>query len=251
MFGLFKKKAQATVPPVGGDWSFLGTDMHSHFIPGIDDGAQTMEDSLELLRQMSAGGFSKVVTTPHISADYFPRNTRDNILEGLEKLDAAARQEHIPLVIEAAAEYMIDERFLAQLRRREPLLYFGDRYVLVEMGFVQASPLLQPALFELQAMGYRPVLAHPERYNYYHAQPLEPLIQLKESGCYLQLNTIALSGYYGENVNIIANKLLNEGLYSFLGSDIHHRRHQKALNTILRSEYLPRLMQAPLLNNTI
>lgn len=250
MFGLFKKKPR-TVVPVKGDWSFLGADIHSHFIPGIDDGAETMEDSLELLRHMSANGFSKVVTTPHISADYFPANTRDSILKGLETLDAAARKESIPLVIEAAAEYMIDERFLAQLRNREPLLYFGDHYVLVEMGFVQASPLLQPVLFELQAMGYRPVLAHPERYNYYHMQSLEVLQQLKESGCLLQLNTIALTGYYGQNVNNFANKLLNEGLFSFLGSDIHHRRHQKVFNTVLRTEYFPKLMQLSLLNNTI
>ncbi|WP_118976651.1 tyrosine-protein phosphatase [Taibaiella koreensis] len=250
MFGIFRKRSKAEASATVQDWSFIGTDVHSHLIPGIDDGPEAVEDSLELLRSMYEHGFSKVVTTPHISADYYP-NTRDTILNGLEKLVAATTQAGIPIAIEAAAEYMIDERFLQQLKQRAPVLYFGDRYVLVEMGFIQASPLLHEVLFELQAMDYKPVLAHPERYNYYHAQPLEPLMQLKESGCLFQLNTIALSGYYGQSVNICANKMLTNGLYSFLGSDIHHRRHLKALNTILRTEDSARLMRVSVLNNTL
>lgn len=250
MFGLFKKKSAPQSLPLPGDWSFIGTDIHSHFIPGIDDGPAVLEDSLALLTQMAAGGFTRVVTTPHVSADYFP-NTRDTILAGCDRLKTAMQQADIALQLDVAAEYMIDEQFLELLKKKEPLLSFGDRYVLVEMGFVQSSPMLQEALFELQARDYRPVLAHPERYNYYHHAPVEAAEKLKEQGCLLQLNTIALSGYYGQNVNKIANKMLNGGFYSFVGSDIHHAKHLRAFNTILKNDLLIKLMQAPLLNNTI
>lgn len=251
MFGFFKKKRPRHTEETPVNWSFLGTDIHSHFIPGIDDGPREPEESLSLLEEMQRNGFSRIVTTPHISADYYP-NTRDRILKGLEQLQEAALKRSITLNIEAAAEYMIDEKFMAMLAAREPLLSFGNsRYVLVEMGFVQAAPMLQQAIFELQALGYHPVLAHPERYRYYHATAADELAVLKHNGCLLQLNTIALTGYYGKDVNICANKLLKEGLYDFSGSDIHHKRHLHAFNAALRNDIQGLLKTASFLNNSL
>lgn len=250
MFGFFRKRRSGEASKEQLDWSFLHTDIHSHFIPGIDDGPSAMADSLELLQQMSNNGFSKLITTPHISADYFP-NTREKILTGLELLKTAALSRNIPLDIEAAAEYMIDEQFMQLLQRREPLLYFGDHYILIEMGFVQPAPMLQQVIFELQALGYKPVLAHPERYHYYHRMPVEELGLLKESGCLFQLNTIALSGYYGKDVNIYASKMLKHGLYDLAGSDIHHERHWRAFNSILRLEIIQILKKYPFLNSSL
>lgn len=250
MFGFFKKKKQQEIEEAQPDWSFLSTDIHSHFIPGIDDGPPAMADSLKLLRQMSDSGFSRIITTPHISADYFP-NTRDKILLGLEQLKEAATRSQITLQLEAAAEYMIDEKFMMLLRQKEPLLYFGDRYVLVEMGFIQPSPMLQQAIFELQALDYKPVLAHPERYAYYHRISLETLAALKDSGCLFQLNTIAFSGYYGKDPRLFANKMLQNGLYDFAGSDIHHERHMKAFNSVLRTEQEMVLKNYSFLNNKL
>ncbi len=252
MFGFFKKKKQQGIDEaqLQTDWSFLGTDIHSHFIPGIDDGPAAMADSLLLLREMSDNGFSKLITTPHISADYFP-NTRDKILQGLDQLREAATRSQITLPLEAAAEYMIDEKFMAMLRSKEPLLYFGDRYVLIEMGFIQPSPMLQQAIFELQALDYKPVLAHPERYAYYHRMSLEILTALKDSGCLFQLNTIAFSGYYGKDTRLFAGKMLQSKLYDFAGSDIHHERHIKAFNSVLRTEQGIALKNYSFLNNKL
>ncbi len=249
MFGLFKKKQKETKEEIL-NWSFLGTDIHSHFIPGIDDGPAAMTESLELLQHMSSKGFSRLITTPHISADYYP-NTPDKIRKGLEQLRTAAAVENIPLQLEAAAEYMIDEMFVEMIHRREPLLFFGDRYVLVEMSFVQPSPMLQQVIFELQALGYKPVLAHPERYAYYHRMTAEEFALLKESGCLFQLNAIALSGYYGKDVNICASKMLKAGLYDLVGSDIHHERHLRAFNSILRQEAGTQLKNYPFLNSKL
>jgi protein-tyrosine phosphatase len=249
MFGFFKKKNE-TIQHDSRDWSFLTTDMHSHFIPGIDDGPATMPESIALLKFMEQEGYSKVVTTPHISLDYFP-DTESKIAQGLSLLKKTAAEHNIQLEIEAAAEYMIDEGLLNKLHKKENLWSVGGKYLLIEMGFVQASPLLQQAIFEIQAAGYLPVLAHPERYNYYQETSMADLHKLKNSGCLFQLNTIALSGYYGKHVKIFAEKLLKEGLYDFAGSDIHHERHLKALNIVKISSAYSLLVKYPFLNNNI
>ncbi|RYY11077.1 MAG: capsular biosynthesis protein, partial [Chitinophagaceae bacterium] len=189
MFGFFKKK-HTVITANATDWSFLSADMHSHFIPGIDDGPQTMEESISLLKDMQDAGFRKVITTPHISMDYFPE-TEALIASGLEALRQEARLQGLSIELEAAAEYMIDENLLDKLHKNKPLFTINDQYLLVEMGFVQESPLLHQAIFEIQAAGYTPILAHPERYNFYHDRPLTTITQLKNAGCLLQLNTIA------------------------------------------------------------
>jgi tyrosine-protein phosphatase YwqE len=251
MFGLFKRKNETTIQHDSRNWSFLATDMHSHFIPGIDDGPATMPESIALLKLIEQAGYSRIVTTPHISLDYFP-DTEPQIAGGLTLLRKAAAEHNIRLSIEAAAEYMIDEGFLSKLRKKENLLSIGNKYILVEMGFVQPSPLLHQAIFEIQAAGFQPVLAHPERYNYYQeSSSIAELHKLKKSGCLFQLNTIALSGYYGKRVKIFAEKLLKEELYEFAGSDIHHERHVKALNAVKNSSAFNLLIDYPFLNNLI
>lgn len=249
MLRFFRKKPAEASPGIQ-DWSFLHTDIHSHFIPGIDDGPQAMEDSLALLKSMEQAGFSRVITTPHISLDYFP-DTEAGIESGLLQLKTAAREAGIQLELEAAAEYMIDESLLEKLHTGRKLFAIGGKYILIEMGFVQVSPMLQQVIFEIQAAGYVPVLAHPERYNYYQDIPVAALKTLKQSGCLFQLNTISLSGYYGKHVKILAEKLLKECLYDFAGSDIHHQRHVKALNMVLQSEMIYSLLKYPFLNNKI
>lgn len=250
MFGFFKKKNETTIQQDSRNWSFLATDMHSHFIPGIDDGPATMPESIALLKLVEQAGYSRIVTTPHISLDYFP-DTESKIAGGLALLKKAAIEHNIQLQIEAAAEYMIDEGLLYKLQKKEHLLSIGGKYLLIEMGFIQPSPLLYQAIFEIQAAGYLPVLAHPERYNYYREASIADLQKLKNSGCLFQLNTIALSGYYGKHVKILAEKLLKEGLYDFAGSDIHHERHVKALNAVKNSSTFNSLIAYPFLNNII
>lgn len=241
MFGLFKRKNSADKNEALIDWSFLQTDMHSHLIPGIDDGAETMEESLKLLKDLERIGFSKIITTPHISFDYYP-NEESKILDGLEALKIAAAANNIHIKLHAAAEYMLDESFMQKLEENVPLLTLDGKHLLFEMGFVQEHPQLLEAIFQMQARGYIPVLAHPERYNYYIDQPLSRLQALKDVGCLLQLNVTALTGYYGKHIKMFAESILNAEMYDFAGSDLHHSRHFQALSYVLKSSNKDRVV---------
>ncbi|WP_190277218.1 tyrosine-protein phosphatase [Taibaiella lutea] len=224
--------------------------MHSHLIPGIDDGTADMEQSLSLLQKLQEAGFSKIVTTPHISLDYFP-NAESTILTGLENLKDAVRENSINLEVHAAAEYMIDESLMKKLASNEQLLTLDGEHVLFEMGFVQEDRNLMQVIFELQTRGYKPVLAHPERYNFYIDASIDTLQKLKDAGCLFQLNTIALSGYYGKHIKLFAEKILKEGLYEFAGTDIHHERHLGALLSIYQPSVIQTLKAYPFLNKNI
>jgi tyrosine-protein phosphatase YwqE len=249
IFSFFKKKEKSPIN-TSANWSFLKTDMHSHLIPGIDDGAAEMEQSLDLLQKLEAAGFSKVITTPHISLDYFP-NAESTILSGLDDLQKAASGHDINMEVHAAAEYMIDESLLEKLSSKKELLTLDGEHVLFEMGFVQEDRNLMQVIFEMQTRGYKPILAHPERYNFYVDAPIDILHKLKDAGCLFQLNTIALSGYYGKHIKAFAEKLLKEGLYEFAGTDIHHERHLNALQSIWQSSSMQVLQSYPFLNNKI
>jgi tyrosine-protein phosphatase YwqE len=252
MFSFFRKREKQPIENHAiFDWSFLKTDIHSHLIPGIDDGVEDLEQSMQLLRSLKAAGFSKVITTPHISQDYFP-NKESEILAGLEVVRAEMLKTGLDLELHAAAEYMIDETFLSKLANNVRLLTLDGKHVLFEMGFVQVSPLLMQVIFELQARGYIPVLAHPERYNFYiENNAIEELQKLKAAGCLLQMNTIALTGYYGKHIKKFAESIMNKGLYDFTGSDMHHERHLHALQSVLRNPISQNLYQYPFLNRTI
>jgi len=208
-------------------FSNLEVDLHSHLIPGIDDGAQDMEDSLELIQGLHDLGYRKLITTPHIMNDLYP-NSPEVIRGGLRNVREALREAGIDVEIEAAAEYLLDEGFTQKLQAGNLLTLPGKR-VLVEMSFISAPPTLNDMLFQLQTKGYRPVMAHPERYLYY-AQDFDHFRRLKELGCELQVNLLSLTGYYGKPEKKTAQRLLKEGLVDFLGTDLHHIRHLRFLS---------------------
>jgi tyrosine-protein phosphatase YwqE len=203
-------------------------DIHSHLLPGIDDGASTIEDTADLIEGLEEIGIKKFITTPHVMSDMW-KNTAKQIED---KKNNTLQSLNIPNIKErfkAAAEYMIDAEF-RELFKNEPLLTLKENYVLVEMSYLSPPIQLYDILFELQVAGYQPVLAHPERYNFYHHSNLQDYKKLKKAGCYFQLNMLSTTGYYGENVAKIANSLLKEGLIDFIGSDVHHLRHLEGLN---------------------
>ncbi len=220
--------------------------MHSHLIPGIDDGAQTLEDSIALVREFQALGYESIVTTPHIKSDYFP-NDPAIINNGLNELRQALQQQDINFPVKAAAEYYVDERFM-EMMASSPLLTINDNEVLIEFSFVFEPMRINEILFEMQTKGYKPVIAHPERYNYYHVKP-NAYRELKDRGCLLQLNAIALTGYYGRTVKEVAEKLLDEQLYDYCGSDIHHLRHTETMRKLMRSRRFAQLYHYPFLNS--
>ncbi|MBC7553816.1 MAG: hypothetical protein H7257_07535 [Taibaiella sp.] len=243
-----KGRNEEILIPEGVDYAFIGADIHSHFIPGIDDGAKTIEDSLTLLRNMRDMGFKKIVTTPHIMIDFYP-NTRHTILSGLDQVREAAVKNNIELDISAAAEYYIDESFI-ELVEREPLLPVHKNEVLVEFSMLYEPPMLNNALFRMQSSGYKPIIAHPERYVFFHNN-FDRFQEFRDRGCYLQLNLLSLSGYYGRNVMDAAHKLLAKGMYDYCGSDMHHEKHSAALKGMLRTNIYNALAQYPFLNSKL
>ncbi|MBK9538371.1 MAG: capsular biosynthesis protein [Flavobacteriales bacterium] len=243
---LFGKRA----PDLGeADLSVLRCDVHSHFIPGIDDGAPTLEASMELLRAMRELGFTKVVTTPHVMSDGY-KNSPEIILGGLEKVRAEIAAQGLDITIDAAAEYYLDHEFEQKIQHKE-VLTFGKDLLLFELPFISEPNILLQVIFAMQTQGYRPVLAHPERYGYW-ATDLSKLEQLKERGVLFQLNTIALCGAYGPSVKRSAEKLVDNGWYELIGSDCHRMDHVQAIKATLREPYLHKVIgSGKLLNATL
>ncbi|MCB0430141.1 MAG: capsular biosynthesis protein [Flavobacteriales bacterium] len=211
------------------DFGILGTDIHSHFIPGIDDGAATMEDSVNMIAALHELGYNAVVTTPHVMSDYY-RNTPEIIREGLAQVREELAQRNIPVHVDAAAEYYVDYEFDQSIGVHE-LLTFGDNYILIELPFTQVPENFHQTVFKLLGAGLRPILAHPERYAYYHT--VDAICELKEKGLLLQINTVALTGHYGPVAKKIAAGLLDSGCVDFLGSDCHRLNHVDLLKSAL------------------
>ena len=212
-------------------------DIHSHLLPGIDDGAKDQEDSLSLISKLREYGFAQFITTPHILTGVW-NNTR----EGIESVEASTtsflKGKGFEMPFKAAAEYLMDDTFL-KLLKSSPLLTLKDNYVLVEMSYLNPPMQLNEIIFELQIAGYKPILAHPERYLFYHMK-FDEYHRLKKAGCLFQINLLSVTGYYGEPVLKAAMKLLDNNLIDFAGSDVHHERHVESIkNNVLLKKHEP------------
>ena len=196
-------------------------DIHSHLLPGIDDGARIFDDTLGLVKSLQSIGVSQFITTPHIMSDVWD-NTRESILSLTNQTKLELQKNEIQSPFRAASEYMIDDQFVKLFQTGE-LLTLKDNYVLVEISYINAPIQLYNILFDLQVAGYVPVLAHPERYSFYHSNFRE-YEKLKNAGCFFQLNLLAVVGYYGESIAKVAEQLLQKGVYNFVGSDVHHSK---------------------------
>ena len=235
MFNLFKKA------PTLKDYSFLGVDLHSHLLPGIDDGAKNLDKSLELIRELQQLGFRKLITTPHVMNDLYT-NTPETILDSFDAVTNAIQENpDITVDFHTAAEYLLDDGFGDKLHNGE-LLALPGRRVLVEMSFLSAPPNLEQYIFRLQTKGYTPLLAHPERYLFLK-EDFKKYHELKERGCEFQLNILSLTGYYGQPVKENGFHLLKEGLIDFLGTDLHHQQHAKFLRAALEDTHIAKAVR--------
>ncbi len=236
MFSFFKKKADVKTEPTF-NYGSIVVDMHSHVLPGIDDGAQNSQESVQLIRRMMALGIKKVIATPHIMVDYY-RNTSETINAALAILKEELIKEQIDIVVEVAAEHYFDETFEI-LVDEDKLMVMGDNYVLFEFSFVSAPPNLTEVVQKLLSKKYKPILAHPERYSYLS---IEQLKKLRDWGVSLQINTISLTGYYGKDTKKVAETLIDLQMVDFIGSDMHHLRHADALKQALNTPYLEKIL---------
>jgi tyrosine-protein phosphatase YwqE len=219
MFSIFKRK----YPAKPADFSSLHTDMHSHLLPGIDDGAKDLQQSILLKKGLEDLGFQQFITTPHIYWDLY-KNTDNTIGQALNTLQEGNQHRNI----KAAAEYFMDDYFDELLDGGKPLRTLGGKRVLVEFSFVAPPMDLSDLIFKLQIKGYEPVLAHPERYNYYMANKIA-YEDFKSMGCLFQINLLSLTGYYGKTTQELGQHLISKNFIDFAGTDLHHLKHLEAL----------------------
>jgi len=241
---LFKSGSKNNVD----DFSLVVTDIHSHIIPGIDDGCRSMDESVSMMKWLEAAGFKKAVATPHVQGDFF-KNTPEIIFKGLEDIRQAAIDNNINLELQAAAEYLLCPEF-EDLMNNSQLMTFGDNYLLVEMSYFAPYSKMADVFFELQASGYRIILAHPERYTYFH-DDFSSYTKLKDREILFQMNTISLTGTYSPAVKRMAEKLIDNEMIDFLGTDLHNDSYVQQLRKSLKEKYLYKLVESGKLLNKL
>ena len=240
---LFKKKSLELF-----DLSKIGIDMHSHLIPGIDDGSRSMDETIAMLAKFESLGYKKIITTPHIMQEVYP-NTSEIINQGLKQVQETAKSLGLSIEIEAAAEYYFDDH-LIELIKHKDILSFGQNYVLVEFSF-HTPPIFEDQLFfEMQMAKYKPVLAHFERYPYFH-DSLDKAKEYREKGVNIQVNLNSFTGHYGPQVRKQAEKLIDANLVDFVGSDCHRMQHLMMLEEHLSNPYFHKLEKLNLKNGEL
>ena len=194
------------------------TDWHCHILPGVDDGIQSMEDSLEVLAYYDKIGIKEVWLTPHIMEDI--PNTTAELKARYEELKAAYKGN---VTLNLAAENMMDNLFNERLASGDilPIGHRGD-HLLVETSYFQPPIDLWKTLEKIKEAGYFPILAHPERYRYKDIAHYDKLKSMKVK---LQLNINSLTGGYGPTAMEKSRTLLSRGYYNFFGSDLHSLDH--------------------------
>ena len=244
MLSFFKKKKIEQTPT-----ATMQVDMHS--LPAIDDGSKSMEESIALVKSFVAMGYKKLITTPHIMSDFY-RNTPEIIYEKLDKLNDIVKNLKLDIEISAAAEYYLDEGFVDKMEKKETLLSLDQnkKYLLFETSYMNASPHFDYAVFLLQSQGYQPVLAHPERYVYLF-DGFEKLKKWYDKGILFQININSLAGYYSVTAKNMAEKLIDNKMVNFIGSDCHGEKHIKVMKDTTMMTYYKKALKLDLLNHTL
>lgn len=228
MFGLFKKKH-----PEVSCLSF-STDIHCHVIPGIDDGSPDVATSVELVERMQGWGIKRIIASPHVTQDSF-ENTPETVAPAFAALKKELEAKGCDVQLSHSAEYRMDEFFMAQLQENN-IVPMPNGYLLVENSFIQEPWNLDRLLFDLKVRGYKPVLAHPERYYYYYGNKRVRYDEIHATGTLFQINLLSLAGYYGKDEKTVAEHLIEKGYVDFIGTDLHHHRHADAIDTYLASK---------------
>lgn len=241
MFNWLKKSDQQNINPIL-------VDIHSHLIPLIDDGVKSFDESVDIIEKFQKLGYKKIITTPHIMSDAY-RNTPEIILPKLAELNSILQDKGIDVTVEAAAEYYLDEYFI-KLVEAKNILTVGKNYLLFETNFLTEPFNLKEFIFLATTKGYKPVLAHPERYLYLQNNK-EKLQDLLDRGVLFQINISSITGYYSKQVQQTAQKLIDWGWVHFLGSDCHHHQHIKLVEDAQQLRYFKKALSLPLLNNSL
>jgi protein-tyrosine phosphatase len=243
MFSFFKRKEKESI---GNLQLPITIDIHSHILPGIDDGSPDIATSIKLIQGICDLGIRKTIATPHIISDMY-RNTPQTISAALASLQPALKAAKIEIEISAAAEYMMDDYFVKILRSGTELLCLYNRVVLTEQSYATPTTNLNEISFELLMAGYLPIMAHPERYIYYH-NDFSQFQKLKDMGFLLQVNLLSLTGYYGKQVAKAAKFIVDNNLVDYVGTDLHHERHLSVLQSEKTLELFDKYLSGKNLN---
>jgi tyrosine-protein phosphatase YwqE len=238
MFSFFRRKPEAPdLSQAPRDFSFLGTDIHSHLVPGVDDGSPDLENSLKMIQRFQNLGFRKLITTPHVHLDFY-NNDSEKLTMRFGQLKEYLLSQNVSIELGLGAEYFLDNMFLNEVISNDLLAFGSQRYLLVEVSMAGWPRQFADTIFSIQSRGYTPVLAHPERYTF--EKDIKVFQEWKQKGLLFQMNLLALTGYYGKGIKDAAHLYLDEGLYDFCGSDAHHERHLGNLEQIANER--PELM---------
>lgn len=227
MFNLFKKKIKHV------NHEPLKIDFHSHILPGLDDGSENLDESIDLLRKMEGFGYTHLIMSPHVMGDFY-KNTPEMILDKLQLLQAASKANGLQISLQASAEYYLDEWFEEKIKAKQ-LLPFAKNKILFEISYVNEPRNLFDTIFDLQIAGFQPILAHPERYSFFHSR-FDMYEKIAQTGCRLQVNLLSLIGYYGPGEKRTAEKLIDNKLAYYLASDAHKIKHLELLPQVFESE---------------
>ena len=219
---------------------FYNTDVHSHILPGVDHGSQSVEQSLEMLRAEMDMGINRVILTSHVTAITF-ENTRETLMDAYQKLLQAVSDEGLDIELHLSAEYRMDEYFDKEYKA-DHLIPMPGNHILLENSFQQELLNLDELLFDMQVKGYRTILAHPERYNYY-SRRRKRYEQLHNAGARFQVNILSFTGYFGEEARDSALWFAENGMIDYLGSDMHNVKHAHIIMDYLNSKEWRKLSQ--------
>jgi protein-tyrosine phosphatase len=247
MFSIFKKSKinQVELPPF--DFSIIQVDMHNHLLPGIDDGSPSMEHTIGMLLKFKELGYKKLVFTPHVMQDSYP-NTPEIIHTKLEEVIKEIQNLNIEIEVSASAEYNVEDEFFDKIKNKE-LVPLPGNHILFEYSFFSKPLQTEKYIFELIVNGYKPIIAHFERYPYYHRQN-EIVHEYKNKGVLIQLNLLSIIGHYGPEVQKQAHYLIDNGLVDFVASDCHRIEHLELLQKHANHLYFHKLKDLNLLNQT-
>ncbi len=247
---MFREKKEEKPVSTLTDYSQMAVDIHSHLIPGIDDGAKGIEESVFLLQQLERLGFKKIITSPHVMQDGY-MNSTETILTGRDRVRRAIKENGIKLEFDAIAEYNIDEGMYAKIEKKD-LLVLGKNFVLVEMPFISKPAIMGDIMYKLQTAGYNVLLAHPERYSYFYENDFKTYKSLKDRNIFFQVNIGSLSGTYGKGAKFTAEKMIDDNMVNFIGSDLHGAKNIEILEKCLSLKYLEKIISYDkLLNKTL
>lgn len=226
LFSIFSRKHEPAALP-------FAVDVHCHILPGVDDGSPDTETSVALVERMKGWGIRRIIATPHLTECTF-ENTPETLDPALETLRKALDEKGVDIELIRASENRIDDYFREQFEAGNITPMPGG-YLLVENSFIQEPWQLDQYLYDLRIKGFRPILAHPERYFYYHDKGNKRYAELHRAGTLFQINLLSLAGAYGKAEKKVAEQLIQGGMADLIGTDIHTLRHADLIDAYLTS----------------